>query len=42
MSRSKSLPDKTYQEILARLKDQGYDPAKFQKVPQAPAPATRH
>jgi apolipoprotein D and lipocalin family protein len=40
MSRSKSLPDQTYQQILARLKDQGYDPAKFHKVPQAAAAGT--
>jgi apolipoprotein D and lipocalin family protein len=36
MSRTKSLPDQTYQHILENLKDQGYDPARFQKVPQAP------
>ena len=37
MSRSKSLPDQTYEQILKDLKDQGYDTSKFQKVPQAPA-----
>src|ERR1700761_9009608 len=31
MSRTKSLTDQTYRQILAHLKDQGYDPAKFQK-----------
>jgi apolipoprotein D and lipocalin family protein len=36
MSRSKSLPDRTYQQILGDLKTQGYDTARFQKVPQAP------
>ena len=34
MARDKTLPEKTYQAILARLAQQGYDPAKFQKVPQ--------
>jgi apolipoprotein D and lipocalin family protein len=37
MSRAKFLPEQTYQQILARLKDQGYDPSKFHKVPQASA-----
>lgn len=36
IAREKTLPDSTYQAILARLKEQGYDPAKFQKVPQVP------
>jgi len=34
MARSKTLDDSTYQGILRRLADQGYDPAQFQKVPQ--------
>jgi apolipoprotein D and lipocalin family protein len=42
LSRSKTLPDETYQQIQARLKDQGYDPAKFQMVPQAPAAPEAH
>jgi apolipoprotein D and lipocalin family protein len=36
MSRSKTLPDQTYQKILEDLQTQGYDPTKFHKVPQAP------
>lgn len=36
MARSKTLPDATYAAILKRLADQGYDPARFQKVPQLP------
>jgi apolipoprotein D and lipocalin family protein len=34
MSRSKTLPEQTYQEILGKLRSDGYDTAKFQKVPQ--------
>jgi len=34
MARSKTLPDATYREILKRLQSQGYDPARFEKVPQ--------
>lgn len=34
MARSKSLPDATYRDILKRLEAQGYDPARFVKVPQ--------
>jgi apolipoprotein D and lipocalin family protein len=34
MARSKSLPDSTYQSILAKLATQGYDTSKFVKVPQ--------
>jgi len=34
MARSKTLPDSTYQELLHRLAEQGYDPTQFQKVPQ--------
>jgi apolipoprotein D and lipocalin family protein len=37
MSRSASLPDETYLKILNRLQEQGYDPSKFQKVPQSGA-----
>jgi apolipoprotein D and lipocalin family protein len=39
MSRAKSLPDPVYQQILQRLQQQGYDPGKFQKVPQREAAA---
>lgn len=38
MAREKTLPDATYAAILKRLAAQGYDPAKFAKVPQLPAP----
>lgn len=38
MARSKTLDESTYQAILKRLADQGYDPAKFEKVPQRAAP----
>jgi apolipoprotein D and lipocalin family protein len=34
MARTKTLPDATYQGILRRLGEQGYDVAKFEKVPQ--------
>lgn len=37
MAREKTLPDATYAAILKRLAAQGYDPAKFQKVPQLPS-----
>jgi apolipoprotein D and lipocalin family protein len=37
MARGTTMPDATYQGILERLKQHGYDPAKFVKVPQ---PAT--
>jgi apolipoprotein D and lipocalin family protein len=33
MARAKSLPEKTWTEILARLKTQGYDISKIQRVP---------
>jgi apolipoprotein D and lipocalin family protein len=33
LSRTRSLPDETYRGILERLRGQGYDPAKFVKVP---------
>ncbi len=36
MSRSKQLPEQTYQEILEKLRAEGYDTSKFQKVPQSP------
>lgn len=35
-ARGKTLPDSTYQEILHRLGEQGYDTTKFSKVPQSP------
>jgi len=41
MARSKNLDDATYQRILNNTATQGYDPAKFQRVPQrqsSPAP----
>lgn len=34
MARETKLPEKTYQAILSRLSGQGYDPARFVKVPQ--------
>lgn len=34
MSRSKMLSQLTYEDILHRLADQGYDTGKFEKVPQ--------
>ncbi len=34
MARTKTLPEKTYRQILQRLADQGYDPSRFVKVPQ--------
>lgn len=37
MAREKTLPDSTYEAILQRLAQQGYDPKKFQKVPQLPS-----
>lgn len=37
MAREKTLPDATYQSILTRLAEQGYDPSKFVKVPQLPS-----
>ena len=36
MARQKTLPDSIYEGILHRLAEKGYDPAKFQKVPQLP------
>jgi apolipoprotein D and lipocalin family protein len=40
MARTKTLDDATYQGILRRLAQQGYDTAKFQKVPQRPSSST--
>ena len=37
MARDKTLPEATYAGILKRLAAQGYDPAKFEKVPQLAA-----
>ncbi len=34
MARGKTLPEATWQGILERLEQQGYDPEKFAKVPQ--------
>ena len=38
MARQKTLPAATYNGILRRLRAQGYDPARFVKVPQHPGP----
>ena len=40
MARTKTLPETTYQAILQRLGDQGYDTTKFKMVPQQSAPST--
>lgn len=37
MARGKTLPDETYEKILARLPKHGYDPAQFKRVPQLPS-----
>lgn len=37
MARDKTLPDATYNAILSRLASQGYDPSRFEKVPQLPS-----
>jgi apolipoprotein D and lipocalin family protein len=37
MARDKTMPEATYNAILKRLANQGYDPARFQKVPQLPS-----
>jgi apolipoprotein D and lipocalin family protein len=37
MARTKTLDAATYQGILRRLANQGYDPAKFKMVPQRPS-----
>ena len=34
MARGKTMPEKTYRQILQRLAAQGYDPTRFVKVPQ--------
>jgi apolipoprotein D and lipocalin family protein len=39
MARSKTMDESTYQSILHSLSEQGYDPGKFEKVPQQ-VPAT--
>lgn len=36
MARAKTMPEPTYEAILKRLAAQGYDPSRFQKVPQVP------
>ena len=36
MSRQKTMPERTYRQILARLATQGYDPKDFERVPQVP------
>jgi apolipoprotein D and lipocalin family protein len=38
MAREKTLPPATYEMLLDRLAAQGYDPARFAKVPQSPGP----
>ncbi len=40
MAREKTLPESTYAAILKRLTTQGYDPARFEKVPQLPSQVT--
>ncbi len=40
LARSKTLPDSTYQAVLGRLGEQGYDTGRFVKVPQRVASAT--
>jgi apolipoprotein D and lipocalin family protein len=35
-SREPTMDDSTYQALLGRMAQQGYDPAKFQRVPQLP------
>jgi apolipoprotein D and lipocalin family protein len=42
MARSKTMPDATYNAILQRLATQGYDPSRFQKVPQLPSELVQH
>jgi apolipoprotein D and lipocalin family protein len=36
LSRSPQMDDATYQKLLARLGEQGYDPSLFLRVPQTP------
>ena len=40
LARTKTLPESTYQDILQRMGNQGYDVSKFQKVPQQALPGT--
>ena len=40
MAREKTMPEATYAAILKRLAAQGYDPSRFQKVPQLPSQLT--
>jgi apolipoprotein D and lipocalin family protein len=35
LARSRTLPDQTYEAVLRRTRDQGYDPERFKKVPQS-------
>ena len=37
MARGKTLPDETYEKILAHLPKHGYDAKQFKKVPQLPS-----
>jgi apolipoprotein D and lipocalin family protein len=39
LARSKTLDQPTYDAVLRRLGDKGYDTAKFQKVPQRTSPS---
>ncbi len=41
MARDRTLPAATYEAILDRLAAQGYDPARFVKVPQPTGPAAQ-
>jgi apolipoprotein D and lipocalin family protein len=42
MAREKTMPDATYNAILKRLAAQGYDPSRFEKVPQLPSELPQH
>lgn len=42
MARQKTMPASTYQAILKRLANQGYDVARFRKVPQLPSEMPGH
>jgi apolipoprotein D and lipocalin family protein len=35
MARDKSMSDADYADVMAALAKQGYDPARFRKVPQS-------
>lgn len=37
MARERTMPEKTYREILGRLAQQGYEVSRFVKVPQVPS-----